>query len=74
MGSYSVYKVLRPSAKNGKRLKIHVEWTTSRAEAIRRADEIQARACPEVEAVEAVDHCAGDRVVYRVSSGELIAS
>jgi hypothetical protein len=74
MGSYSVYKMLRPSAKNGTRLRIHVEWATSRAQAIRRADEIQARACPEVQAVEVVDHCAGDRVVYRASSGELIAS
>jgi hypothetical protein len=66
--------VLRPSVKNGTRLRIHVEWTTSRVEAVRCADEIQARACPEVEAVEVVDHCAGDRVVYRASSGELIAS
>jgi hypothetical protein len=74
MGSFSVYKVLRPSAKNGTRLKIHVEWATSRVEAVRRADEIQGRACPEVEAVEVVDHCAGGRVVYRLSSGELIAS
>jgi hypothetical protein len=74
MGSYSVYKVLRPSAKNGTRLRIHVEWAASRAEAVRRADEIQGRACPEVEVVEVVDHCAEDRVVYRASSGELIAS
>jgi hypothetical protein len=74
MGSYSVYKVLRPSAKNGTRLRIHVEWAASRAEAVRCADEIQGRACPEVEVVEVVDHCAGDRVVYSAGSGELIAS
>lgn len=74
MGSYSVYKVLRPSVKDGTRLRIHVEWATSRAEAVRCADEIQGRACPEVEALEVVDHCSGDSVVYRASSGELIAS
>lgn len=74
MGSYSVYKLLRPSVKNGARYKIHAEWTASRSEAIRCADEIYRRACPEVEAVEVVDHCAGDLVVYRVDHGELIAS
>ena len=74
MGSYSVYKTLRPSARNGTRLRIHAEWTASRAEARRCADEIWRKACPEVEAVEVVDHCSEDRVVYRLSSGELIAS
>lgn len=74
MGSYSVYKMLRPSAKNGTRLRIHVEWAASRAETIRCADEVHHRACPEVEAVEVVDHCSEDRVVYRVGGRELIAS
>ncbi len=73
MGSYSVYKMLRPSAKNGTRLKIHVEWTASRAEAVRCADEICRRACPEVEAVEVVDHCSEEQVIYWVTSGELVA-
>ncbi|HSL01047.1 MAG TPA: hypothetical protein VK869_11975 [Rubrobacteraceae bacterium] len=74
MGSYSIYKILRPSAKSGTRLRLHVEWATSRAEAVRCAAEIQRRACPEVEAVEVVDHCSGERVVYRTIGEELVAS
>lgn len=74
MGSYSVYKILRPSAKNGTRLKIHVEWAASRAEAVRCFDEIRRRACPEVEAVEVVDHCSGEQVIYRTVREELVAS
>src|SRR5215212_6663336 len=48
VGSYSVYKMLRHSAKNGTRLKIHVEWAASRAEAVRCTDEIYGWAYPEV--------------------------
>lgn len=73
MDSYSVYKVLRPSAKNGTRLRIHVEWTASRAEAVRLADEIRRGTCPEVEAVEVVDHCSEEQVIYRTTGEELIA-
>ncbi len=74
MGSYSVYKMLRPSAKNGTRLRIHVEWAASKKEALRSADEIWRRACPEVETVEVVDHCSGGQVIYRTSGEQLIAS
>ena len=65
MGSYSVYKLLWPSAKNGTRLRIPVEWASSRQEALRYARDIRDRACDDVEAVEVVDFGSGGEVIFR---------
>jgi hypothetical protein len=74
MGSYSVYKLLWPSAKNGTRLRIFVEWATSRQEALRRAKEIRNRARGEVEAVEVVDFGSGGEVIFRAECGNALVS
>jgi hypothetical protein len=74
MGSYTVYKLLWPSAKNGTRLRIFVEWASSRQEALRRGQEIRARACDEVEAVEVVDYGSGGEVIFRAECGDVLAS
>jgi hypothetical protein len=74
MGSYSVYKLLRPSAKNGIRLRIPVEWASSKQEALRYALEISNRACDDVEAVEVVDFSLGGEVIFRAECGNVLAS
>jgi hypothetical protein len=74
MGSYSVYKLLWPSAKNGTRLRVFVEWASSRQEVLRRAQEIRDRACGEVEAVEVVDFGSGGEVIFRAECGNVLAS
>jgi hypothetical protein len=74
MGSYSVYKLLWPSAKNGTRLRIFVDWASSRQEALRCAKEIRNRACGEVEAVEVVDYSSGGEVIFRAECGNVLAS
>ena len=74
MGSYSVYKLLWPSAKNGTRLRIFVEWASSRQEALRCAQDIRNRARGEVEAVEVVDFGSGGEVIFRVECGDVLAS
>ncbi len=74
MGSYGVYKLLWPSAKNGTRLRIFVEWASSRQEALRCAKEIRDRACDEVEAVEVVDFGSGGEVIFRAECGNVLAS
>ncbi len=74
MGSYSVYKLLWPSAKNGTRLRIFVEWATSRQEALRCAQEIRDRASDEVEVVEVVDYSSGGEVIFRAECGNVLAS
>jgi hypothetical protein len=65
MGSYSVYKLLWPSAKTGTRLRIYVEWASSKQEALRYAREIRDGACGDVEAVEVVDYGSGGEVIFR---------
>jgi hypothetical protein len=72
--SYSVYKVLRPSARNGARFKVYVEWSSRKDDALRRAQEIRDRACGEVEAVEVVDYGSGGEVIYRAECGSVLAS
>jgi hypothetical protein len=74
MGSYTVYKLLWPSAKNGTRLRIFVDWTSSRQEALHRAKEIRDRAGDEVEAVEVVDYGLGGEVIFRAECGNVLAS
>ena len=74
MGSYSVYKLLWPSAKNGTRLRIFVEWASSRQEALRCAKKIRDRAGDEVEAVEVVDFSSGGEVIFRADCGNILAS
>ena len=74
MGSYSVYKLLSSSAKNGRRLRIFVEWASSRQEALRCAKEIRDRAGDEVEAVEVVDYGSGGEVIFRAECGDVLAS
>jgi hypothetical protein len=74
MGSYSVYKLLWPSAKNGKRLRIYVEWASSKQQALRCAQEIRNRACDDVEAVEVVDYGSGGEVIFRAECGDVLAS
>ena len=74
MGSYSVYKLLWPSAKNGTRLRIFVEWASSRQEALRYAQEIRDRACGDVQAVEVVDFGLGGEVIFRAECGDVLAS
>ena len=74
MGSYSVYKLLRPSAKNGTRLRICVEWMSRRQEALRCAQEIRDRACDDVEAVEVLDYGSGGEVIFRAECGDVLAS
>jgi hypothetical protein len=75
MESYCIYKVFRPSAKTGASLRIYAECCPRREEAMRRAREIYARACVEVEAVEVVT-LGGRRsgVVHRVGDAERAAS
>jgi hypothetical protein len=73
MGSYSVYKLLRPSAKNGTRLRIPVEWMSSKQEALRYAQGIRDRACDDVEAVEVVDYGSGGEVIFRAECGNVLA-
>jgi hypothetical protein len=74
MGSYTVYKLLWPSAKNGTRLRIFVEWATSRQEALRCAKKFRDKACDEVEAVEVVDYGSGGEVIFRAECGNVLAS
>jgi hypothetical protein len=74
MGSYTVYKLLWPSVKNGTRLRIYVEWASSKQEALRCAQEIRDRACDEVEVVEVVDHGSGGEVIFRAECGNRLAS
>jgi hypothetical protein len=74
MGSYSVYKLLWPSAKNGKRLRIYVEWASSKQQALRRAQEVRDKACSDVEAVEVVDYGSGGEVIFRAECGDVLAS
>ena len=74
MGSYSVYKLLWPSAKNGTRLRIFVEWASSRQEALRCAQEIRDRAGNEVEAVAVIDFGSGGEVIFRAECGDVLAS
>jgi hypothetical protein len=74
MGSYTVYKLLWPSAKNGTRLRIPVEWASSKQEALRYAQRIRDRACDDVEAVEVVDYGSGGEVIFRAECGNVLAS
>ena len=74
MESYCIYKVFRPSAKTGASLRIYAECCPRREEATRRAREIYARACGEVEAVEVVVLGRGSGVVHRVGDAERAAS
>lgn len=67
MNSYTIYKVIRPSRRSGKRLRIYVEWTCNKARAILHARETYRRACEEVEAVEVADcGAAPSEVIYRL--------
>jgi hypothetical protein len=69
MGSYSVYKLLWPSAKNGTRLRIPVEWMSNRQEALRYAKGIRDRVCDDVQAVVVVDFDSGGEVIFRAECG-----
>lgn len=76
MGSYSIYKVTRPSDESGTRLKVYVEWTSDRDEAVRRADEVYTEAGRDVEAVEVVDYGSKSwaEISYRVEEEDGVAS
>ena len=74
MGSYTVYKLLWLSAKNGTRLRIFVDWASSRQEALSCAKEIRDRAGDEAEAVEVVDFSSGGDVIFRAECGNVLAS
>lgn len=69
MNSYAIYKVIRPSRRSGKRLRLYVEWTCNKAKALVRARETYQRACRDVEAVEVAD-CGASRseVICRLDS------
>jgi hypothetical protein len=74
MESYCIYKVFRPSVKTGISLRIYAEYCPNRDEAKRRAREIYARACSELEAVEVVALDLGSEIIHRVGGVEQVAS
>jgi hypothetical protein len=69
-----VYKVFRPSAKTGASLRIYATYRPSCNQAARRAREIYAQACKEVEAVEVAALDPSLELVYRVGGAERAAS
>lgn len=75
MNSYAIYKVIRPSRKSGKRLRIYVEWTCDKARALLHAREMYRHTCKDVEAVEVADCGASpSKVIYRLDSTHQLAS
>jgi hypothetical protein len=75
MDSYGIYKLIRPSRRSGKRLRIYVEWTCDKEMAMVRAREAYERVCGDVEAVEVVDYATSSpAVIYRLDDESRKAS
>lgn len=75
MNSYGIYKVIRPSRRSGKRLRIYVEWTCNKARAMLHARETYQRAGRDVEAVEVADcGTSPSEVIYRLDGERQLAS